>query len=122
MSENINCFLNISKNSIILQKMEKLINNYKNFLNSNELSFKILLLGKYNSGKSSLLNSIIGYNLNILDIAGNECTKKAFVIKYCKSFEEISLFSAEVIKNDFGFYYFKEVEKKGVELMNVKEL
>ena len=69
-----------------------------------------MLFGKYSNGKSSLLNSIIGYNLNILHISINECTKRAFIIKYCKSMENISLIKAEKKGNDYKFYYFEEKE------------
>ena len=109
-------FLSISKDSKILKDAKIQSQDLLNFINSNKISFKILTLGKYSSGKSSLLNSIIGYNLNLLNTSSNECTKKAFVIKYCKSLEDISLIKSKKKQNDFNFYYFeeKEIIAKGI--------
>ncbi len=120
LDKNLNDFLSISKSSRILTKLKSENLNIDKFLNSNEISFKILVLGKYSSGKSSLLNSIIGYNLDLLDTSENECTKKAFVIKYCEGKEDISLIKAEVKQNDYNFYYFEEKELIIKGLDNVK--
>ena len=65
-----------------------------------------LIIGKPNAGKSSLLNSIIGYNLDLLDFGNNHCTKKAFIIKYCESKEDISLTSADIQKNAIKMCFF----------------
>ena len=116
----LDIFLSISKDSKLLNRIKKENKNFNDFLFSNEISFKILLLGKYSSGKSSLLNSIIGYDLNILDISENECTKNAYVIKYCKNVDNISLSTCELKKNDFEFYYFEEKEEIVKGSQNVK--
>ena len=86
------------------------------------MTFKILVIGKYTSGKSSTLNSIIGYDLDLLDASENECTKKAFVIKYCKDFSDISLLKFKLIKSEFGLYYFEEekVVAKGAKNVKIK--
>ena len=114
-------FLSINKNSNIFKRIKKENKDFNDFLISNEISFKILLLGKYSSGKSSLLNSIIGYDLNILDVKENECTKNAFIIKYCKSIDNISLNKCELKQNNYGFFYFDEEEEIVKGLENVKK-
>ena len=43
---------------------------------------RILFIGKISSGKTSLLNSIIGNNYNILPTTMKECTKANFIIKH----------------------------------------
>ena len=63
---------------------------------------------------------LVGYNLNIFHISINECTKKAFIIKYCKSTENISLIKSEKKRNDYKFYYFEEKEEITKGLENVK--
>lgn len=120
--QNMEHFLEIAKdgNLLLLNKLKEEVSKFKLFLNSDEISFKILILGQYSSGKSSLLNSIIGYNLDLLDFGNNHCTKKAFIIKYCESKEDISLTSADIQKNDFSFYYFKVKEELAKGIDNVK--
>ena len=58
---------------------------------------RFLLIGKYSTGKSSFLNNIIGYNLNLLQTSISECTKFALIIKYTKSKEDICLIEAEKV-------------------------
>ena len=85
------------------------ISNYIN----NSSSIRFLLLGPHSSGKSSLLNNIIGYNQNYLPTNNNECTKVGVIIKYANKNEEIKMYKTELIvdlKN--GLNYFKYLEKK----------
>ena len=95
IDELIKKFYPISKNSPRLKKCKEKIDDLIINLNPNEITLKILVFGKYSTGKSSLLNSIIGYNLNILHTSINECTKKAFIIKYCETVGNISLTKCE---------------------------
>ena len=66
---------------------------------------RIPLLGEYSSGKSSLLNSLIGKN--ILPVDAKVCTNIAVVIKYVKDQKNISLFHTFLEKTSRGFYVFK---------------
>jgi tRNA U34 5-carboxymethylaminomethyl modifying GTPase MnmE/TrmE len=66
-------FLNMSEyddnraNKKVWKSLIEEAENYKKFYLSKKLPFRFIFLGKYSSGKSSLINSIIGYNFNILD-------------------------------------------------------
>lgn len=96
--------------------------DYINFFSLKKLTFRLIFLGKQSSGKTSILNSIIGYNLNILDTNLGGCTKNAFIIKYCKDIKNISIFECK-IKEDFkGIYITEELEKIGEGKDNVKEI
>ena len=86
----------------------------KKFLSS------LLLIGEYSSGKSSFLNSLIGFNLNLLQVKSNECTKVAIIIRYTQKKDNIKLYSAKLKDNNkYGFYFEKDkLEAKG--MLNVK--
>ena len=121
LAECLNNFLTISKSSKILEQLKSDNLVFKENL-CYKMRFKILVIGKYSSGKSSTLNSIIGYDLDLLDASENECTKKAFVIKYCKDFSDISLLKSKLIKSEFGLYYFEEEKEvaKGAKKVKIK--
>lgn len=116
----LNNFFYIS-NSENWKKLIKKCDDFLNYYSSKNLSFKLLLLGKYGSGKSSLLNSIIGYDLNLLQTHKDICTKNAFIIKYCKDKESISMYKCN-IKNTFKNYFIsEELEKIANGKENVKK-
>jgi GTPase SAR1 family protein len=107
-------FLNMSENDDketnkkVWKSLIEEAENYKKFYLSKKLPFRFIFLGKYSSGKSSLINSIIGYNLNILDTKLNGCTKNAFIIKYCKDVNDISLYKGKIIKDFKDIYIIEE--------------
>lgn len=107
-------FLNMSEyddnrdNKKVWKSLIEEAENYKKFYLSKKLPFRFIFLGKYSSGKSSLINSIIGYNLNILDTKLNGCTKNAFIIKYCTDVNDISLYKGKIIKDFKGIYIIEE--------------
>ena len=79
----MNEFYNIyQKGGIYLNQMDGVKNSIKPIINNLITSkyFYIPLIGVYNSGKSTILNDIIGYNL--LPVKTGECTKKGILIKH----------------------------------------
>ena len=95
---------NIKEILKIFESIEKLkekiggtINNFKSDLDylqdPNTNNIYIPFLGIYNSGKSTIINGIIGKD--ILPIQNNECTKKGFIISYCDE-PEISMRNARL--------------------------
>ena len=88
--------------------IQDLSNEYKDtLLNMEQKRIRIPLLGEYSSGKSSLLNTLIGNNLNILPVDTKVCTNIAVVIKYIKDQNNISLYHTFLEKTSRGFYIFK---------------
>ena len=98
-----------------LNKKYNMINEYFN----NSSAIRFLMVGPHNSGKSFLLNLIIGYNLNLLPTDLKECTKTGIIIKYAKK-EEIKnnnfeLYKADFYQNEDGYNYFKYSDKINLE-------
>ena len=71
-----------------------------------EKKIRIILLGEYSSGKSSLLNTIIGRNLNILPVDTNVCTNIALVIRHTKDISNIALYHTILLPSSNDYYYF----------------
>ena len=93
---------------------EMVYNSKKKFLSS------ILLIGEYSSGKSSLLNSLIGLNIDLLQVKTTECSKVAIIIRYSENINNSSLYSAQYKQNELGFYFEEgELEAKGI--TNIKK-
>ena len=103
----INNIKEILKNFESIEKLkEKIggtINNIKSDLDylqdPNTNNIYIPFLGIYNSGKSTIINGIIGKD--ILPVQNNECTKKGIIISYCDE-PEISMKNARLIIQDNG--------------------
>ena len=74
---------NIDKESPFLQEIEKKSKELNNSLN-NVSGIRFLAVGKYSTGKSSFLNSLIGNNMNLLQTSISECTNFGLLIKYIK--------------------------------------
>ena len=90
-----------------LQKSIKYLENYDNIF--------IPFLGPSNSGKSTIINGIIGND--ILPTNLNECTKKGIIISYCES-ETITIRNVKLEKQEYlgeVFHYLKigEIIGKG---------
>ena len=99
----IDSLIKIEPNEKFIQDLS---NEYKEtLLNMEQKRIRIPLLGEYSSGKSSLLNSLIGKN--ILPVNAKVCTNIAVVIKYVKDQKNISLFHTFLEKTSRGFYVFK---------------
>ena len=67
---------------------------------------RIPLLGEYSSGKSSLLNTIIGHDYDVLPVSIEVCTNIALVIKYTKDEKDIALYHTFLEKTSRDFYIF----------------
>jgi len=86
--------------------IKKIMEDYKYLLNYIEKDSKISIpfLGLYSSGKSTILNCIIGNN--ILPIHSDECSKRGIIIRYhYKSTPE--LYKTSFIKK-LDYYYFED--------------
>ena len=83
---------------------------YNNFLLNKDYiekwhRYKIAIFGEHSSGKSSLLNSLIG--IDILQESNAHCTKVILVIQYTQSKKDLSLYSANLNHNE-SFLYFTQ--------------
>ena len=76
-------------------------------LDIEEKKLRIPLFGEYSSGKSSLLNTLIGYNYNVIPIDTKVCTNIALVVKYTKDKKNISLIHTFLEQTSQNFYFFK---------------
>ena len=109
-NENLNCIdkkyeqlKKIEPNNIFIKKIYDNYQNKKNYIEK-DYKYTIAVFGQYSSGKSALLNSLIGYDL--IPESSNHCTKIALIIQYTKSEKDISLFTAEFNKKDNSNYNF----------------
>ena len=102
----INKIYSFDENNATIQGILKdyiLISNYLN----NTSAMRFLLVGPHNSGKSSLLNTIIGYNQNFLPTKTEECTKIGVIIKYAKKGEEAKMYETFFRTNENNLNYFE---------------
>ena len=95
--------------------IEKIKNEYYETYNyfKDTSAIRFLLVGPHNTGKSSVLNNIIGYDLDFLPTNLGECTKVGVIIKYIKKGQPLRMFKAKFITNKLNYNYFKYGEKKG---------
>ena len=105
--EKIKGIYDIDPNNDEMAEIMRKIGNYKDyFLNST--SIRYLVVGPYSSGKSSVINNIIGYRFkNLLPSKGSECTKIGVIIKYTDNIKNIKMYKANLITNEDGYNYFK---------------
>ena len=66
---------------------------------------RIIFLGKISTGKTSLMNSIIGHNYNILPITQKENTNNIFIFRYASSFIKLS---ESILKENENGSFFEE--------------
>ena len=77
-----------------------------------EVKIRIPTIGIYSSGKSSLLNNMIGKKL--LPISTEICTNIGIIINYIKSINDICLQQSKLIKSENhteNYYYFKDINE-----------
>ena len=115
----------------LLKKMEpdheyiKMI--YKQFLKDKDYilkyhKYKIAVFGEYSSGKSSMLNSLIG--IDLLPESNGHCTKAILIIQYTKLKKDISLYSVKKNgdddNNSFVYFIKDKLIAQGEELVKKK--
>ena len=75
------------------------------------MELRFCCFGCYSSGKSSLLNNLIGYNLNLLPVSSEECTKIGLIIKYTEKEDDISIYKINLIKQEYSNLNYFEYNK-----------
>ena len=116
ISKRLNYFyVNVSKESlkpINIRLLDQYINNSINILRDSKY-FHIPFIGVSNSGKSTILNTLIGYPL--LPVYKNEGTKKGILIKHW-NYSYLALrrtyFRAGKTLNNETYYYFEPEPKE----------
>ena len=87
------------QNSMIkIQEIKPIIKNLEEYI-KNDRKIRIVFLGLYSSGKSTIINSLIGND--ILPTSSKECTKRGIIIRYHN--EDIpELYKTKfILKNDY---------------------
>ena len=105
----LNEFNENNKKNKTIKKLNQKYENITNYFN-NTSAIRFLMVGPHNSGKSSLLNNIIGYNQNLLPTDLKECTKTGVIIKYTKKKEgkNMQMYNTDfIINKEDGYNYFK---------------
>jgi len=102
----------IGGSNLGINQLNKDYDNLINFLQNNQF-LHFLISGPYSSGKTFLMNNIIGYNLYLLETGRDETTNHAFIIRYSK---EINLYKAHLQKNKVEYFF-----EKGEKLASGKE-
>ena len=111
--------LMLEPNNNFIKRIEKNYDDLVNFLN-NDRKIRIALLGLYSSGKSTILNSLIGKQ--ILPTSSDECTNRGIIIRYHNK-DEPELYKTKFIKKS-DYYIFEdnnEIHSKGFDKVK-KEL
>lgn len=102
----------IGESNLGISQLNKDYDNLINFLQNNQF-LHFLISGPYSSGKTFLMNNIIGYNLYLLETGRDETTNHAFIIRYSN---EINLYEAHLQKNKVEYFF-----EKGKKLASGKE-
>ena len=97
-----------------IKELIQSIKNFNTFYDNNNI--RILFIGMISSGKTSLLNTIIGHNHKILQTTISECTKCIYRIKYSK---QINFCESKIVNNEYG-HYFEDI--KGSEIYDLVQI
>ena len=123
--ENLASFCEEFKNSInYSDKFKNLILDVEKIISYLKISNNIYIpfLGESNSGKSTIINSIIGKDLLPTNLG--VCTKRCVIIKY-KNNDDIVMKKLELKTEEFfnkSYYYFEEKKCIGIGEANILEL
>ena len=92
--------------------IENMYDNFKNSLKYiyDDYKYRILFLGGRASGKTSIINSFIGYNLDLIPLSQEWFTKIILIIRYTYSLNDIALYQTSFNEHNenSSFYYFKK--------------
>lgn len=97
-----------------IKELIQSIKNFNTFYDNNNI--RIIFIGMISSGKTSLLNTIIGHNYKILQTTISECTKCIYRIKYSK---QINFCESKIVTNEYG-HYFQDI--KGTEICDLVKI
>ena len=106
--------------------IKQMYNNYQNAMRYiyEDYKYRIMLIGGVSSGKSSIINSLIGYNLDLLPKSSDHCTKIILIIQYINNEDNIALYKTKFDKhNEYSSFYFFSKENlitKGKENVKIK--
>ena len=106
LNENKNEVKITNESDGTISKLKKKYEEITNYFD-NTSAIRLLLVGPHNSGKSSILNNIIGYNQKYLPTDLKETTKTGIIIKYIKKSEQPKLFETNFETNESGYNYFE---------------
>lgn len=134
--ENKNYLSILDKLGVICKKLNDIEPNheyikkiYSNFLNvknyiQHDYKYRISLLGGISTGKSSIINTLIGYDLDLIPKSSDHCTNIALIIHYTENKDNISLYETKFDNHNkySNFYYFSKEKKISNGKENVKEL
>ena len=108
-----------NKINIQYKKINEIKENYEEFEKyKNNNKIRILFIGKISTGKTSLLNSIIGNNKYILETTNKECTQAIYIIKNAK---KISFGESQIVENQFEKYFKDTKDIKKYEEEQIKD-
>ena len=111
------------KNHEYIENISKECSFFEKFI-KNEVKIRIPTIGCYSSGKSSLINSIIGKN--ILPVSTEISTNVGIIIKYTKSLDDVLLHQVKLIKSENkmeNYFYFQDIsEPIFTKYNNLKEI
>ena len=93
-------------NNTTIQKIMSDYSLIKNYL-ENSSAARFLLVGPHNSGKSSIVLNIIGYNQNFLPVKTQECTKIGVILKYANKNEKVKMYETYFRTNEIGLNFFE---------------
>ena len=93
--------------------IKNMYENYKNTIKYiyEDYKYRILFLGGRASGKSSIMNSLIGNNLDLIPLSSNDyLTKIILIIRYVDNIDDIGLYQTNFGKhnNCSQFYFFNK--------------
>jgi hypothetical protein len=111
------------KNHEYIENISKEFSFFEQFI-IKEVKIRIPTIGCYSSGKSSLINNIIGKD--ILPVSTEISTNIGIIIKYTKSLDDVLLHQVKLVKSENkieNYFYFQDInEPIFTKFNNLKEI